>query len=385
MTRVTLETVTEAADSITARGEKPTVEAIRVALGGSPNTICHLLRAWRQTKAGQPAANTEVAQPEPAPDVVQDISSIEALPEVEHALDHLTATIMKTMTAQVERERAKAANTVQAVQSACDQKVSLARQAADQQVEDVQALAREAQAEADEMYAALSNTVETTEAERDALIGEVAQLECDIARLKDELDQARHDRDALMTQLASEKAKAAELSIQLDGAVEAKVSAMAETERLAAEMRDARNTHIAEIDRLHGSLADIRAVHAAELGRTSTLMEEVRVAHEAEITRMATAANRVDQALAEERAARRDEVARLTDQSREAGARAVRAEQRAEAIEAHLITAMTVPPEEAGVVNRQAPSVRPPAKSRQTGATATPSATAADADTLGAC
>ena len=46
---ITQDQVSQAADAITAAGERPTVERIRVHLGtGSPNTVTRMLDAWRQ-------------------------------------------------------------------------------------------------------------------------------------------------------------------------------------------------------------------------------------------------------------------------------------------------------------------------------------------------
>ena len=379
MSRVNAESVAEVAEAISSRGEKVTVEAIRMELGGSPNTICRLLRAWKEAKAGRPTAEPEPPQSEPETEA-QDIASVDDLPEVAHALDHLTITVLKTMTAHVERERTKAASTVQAVQAACDQKVGIVRQAADQQIAEVQAQARDALAEADENYAALSESLERTEETRDALIGEVAQLKVDIDRLKGDLDKTRRDSDALTAQLTCEKAKAAELAIQLDGAIEAKAVAVATTDRLAREMQDVRSAHLAEIGRLDGALADSRNAHAAELGRMTGLMEAMRHGHDGEISRLTAAADGAAQVLAEERATHKEEVARLTDQLREAGARATRAEQRAEALDARLNTMMAAPSVDGAVTaNRPAPVASPPARRRNVKAPV-PEVTAADAD-----
>ena len=378
MSRVNAESVAEVAEAISLRGEKPTVESIRMELGGSPNTICRLLRAWKEAKAGHPAAEPEAPQPETETEV-QDIASVDALPEIAHALDQLTATILKTMTTHVERERTKAASTVQAVQAACDQKVGIVRQAADQQIADVQAQARDALAEADENYDSLSECLEGTEATRDALIAEIAQIKIDIDRLKGDLDQARRDGDALTAQMVAEKAKAAELAIQLDGAIEAKAVAVATTDRLAGEMQDVRSAHLAEIGRLDGALTDCRNAHAAELGRMTGLMEAMRHGHDGEISRLTAAADGAAQVLAEERATHKEEVARLTDQLRDAGARATRAEQRAEALDARLNAMMAAPSVEGAVTaNRPAPVASPPARRRNVKAPV-PEVTAADA------
>lgn len=46
---ITQDQVNQAADAITAAGERPTVERIRAHLGtGSPNTVTRMLDVWRQ-------------------------------------------------------------------------------------------------------------------------------------------------------------------------------------------------------------------------------------------------------------------------------------------------------------------------------------------------
>ena len=56
---ITYEQVAATADALVGRGEKPTIQAIRDALGtGSPNTIHRHLTAWRsaQSPAERPPA-----------------------------------------------------------------------------------------------------------------------------------------------------------------------------------------------------------------------------------------------------------------------------------------------------------------------------------------
>jgi hypothetical protein len=45
--------VDAACEAIAARGETPTVEAVRLALGASPNTVTPMVRAWKE--ANKPA------------------------------------------------------------------------------------------------------------------------------------------------------------------------------------------------------------------------------------------------------------------------------------------------------------------------------------------
>jgi len=99
----------------------------------------------------------------------------------------------------------------------------------------------------------------------------------------------------------------------------------------------------------------------------------MRDSHAGEISRLTMAADG-------ERATHREEVARLTDQLRDAGARATRAEQRAEAMETRLNAMMAAPSVEGAVTaNRPAPVAHPPARRRNVKAPV-PEVTAADAD-----
>ena len=67
---ITQEQVNDAADTLVAAGEKPTVEKIRDALGtGSPNTVTRMLGMWRGTLAQR--LQDAMTLPEVAPEVGQ--------------------------------------------------------------------------------------------------------------------------------------------------------------------------------------------------------------------------------------------------------------------------------------------------------------------------
>jgi chromosome segregation ATPase len=68
---VTQDQVTDAADALLARGERPTIEKVRAKLGtGSPNTLLRLLEVWWAELAGRLAAQARAQLPG-VPETVQ--------------------------------------------------------------------------------------------------------------------------------------------------------------------------------------------------------------------------------------------------------------------------------------------------------------------------
>ena len=96
---VTQDAVFSAADALTARNIKPTLEAIRNEIGGSYNTLSPLLKAWRNQQSAQVATMLDM------PDAV--------------------LTNVKTMAAELWKvASAEAAARTHAVEEAAEQRVS---------------------------------------------------------------------------------------------------------------------------------------------------------------------------------------------------------------------------------------------------------------------
>jgi hypothetical protein len=88
---VTAETVAVAAEAITVRGERPSVNAVRREPGGgSPNAVLGHLRAWKSAQAVTPVepSTSESERPVEGP-----VATLDGLPEVGPAVDNLVKAV----------------------------------------------------------------------------------------------------------------------------------------------------------------------------------------------------------------------------------------------------------------------------------------------------
>lgn len=182
---ITYEEVAAAADALVADGERPTINAVRDALGtGSPNTIHRHLQAWKSTQA---PARREAAR----------------LP------DELAAALAEEIERQAARARA-----------------------------DAEQAALEAQQTAD----ALAATGEQLESEVDALTEQVAVLTGERDQVTDERDRLIEERDRLAAELERER-NALELEREQHADARNRVTTLTEQrDQLRTELADAQAT-----------------------------------------------------------------------------------------------------------------------------------------------
>ncbi|MDR3440580.1 DNA-binding protein [Telmatospirillum sp.] len=188
MALVTSESVASACEAIQAEGERPTVARVTAKLGGgSPNKVLPLLNEWKD-------AQRQGARPAPESSPQTDTGADVVTAEMDGAAENLKRGFLAMMAGFVEQERSRAQTAQQAIQAAAEQKVALARQAADQQIADIIA---QTKADVDEARAealAQAEQVEALTEERDEFSGRLTALQSDrdqlAAALKDE--QAAH-------------------------------------------------------------------------------------------------------------------------------------------------------------------------------------------------
>ena len=299
---VTEQSVEAAAEAIRGRGERPTIFRVRQELGGgSPNDIGPLLNAWKDAQRSAPPVEQPEVQEEPE---AREVAALEDLPELSQSLDDLLKTILTTVNAIVQRERAAATTAQQAIQSAADQKVRLAREAADQQMADLQTQTQadvaEAREEAQELGAALEQA-ETALAEKTA---EAAKIRCAAEQLDQSLAEAQEHalKANERATVAEQRAKSAEAQL-----AENKKAAAAEIARLNKLVESAEKARTAEISRLEKLIAEIRQDAADKVqsadAAVSKIRDEAATATTAANQRATRAEERADRAEARAEAA----------------------------------------------------------------------------------
>ncbi|ACI53300.1 mucin-associated surface protein (plasmid) [Gluconacetobacter diazotrophicus PA1 5] len=188
-TLISAETVMQAAEALVGRGEKPSVRKVRDELGGgSPNAILPLLNAWKDSQRGRPV---EAPKEEPRSEAGDLVSA-----EMDNAAERMKQGFLAMLTGFVDAERQKGQSVQQAIQAAADQKVALAREAADQQIADIQAQAgaelADARGEAMELAEALAGAT----AEAEGLTRRLEALQREVDRLTVELTAERQAHQA---------------------------------------------------------------------------------------------------------------------------------------------------------------------------------------------
>lgn len=276
-TGVTEEQVHTAADALTLRGERPTIERVRAELGtGSPNTLIrHLDTWWAQLGGRLSAQHVQVAMPDAPTSVAQAASSMWRL-----ALDH--ARFLAEHALQADREQLATLQTaVASERETAVQDVHKAQQARDE------ASARATAAE--QRVRDLDHWIGELTAQRNLLSAEHAALVTDHGHLTDRLREAN---EALVRQAADtlERIKDMETRDRL-----AENRWLAEVDRARQELRSS-NAHAqqalkearTELDALHGELATAQQA-AAAAARAQQASDIGRLALEAEVARLHTA------------------------------------------------------------------------------------------------
>ena len=178
--------VDAACEAMAARGETPTVEAVRLALGASPNTVTPLVRAWKE--ANKPARRVQAADAAP-------IEPGALPPALQRVLDALSGAIGKAVTEAEEAERRRARLAADAAVATALEQVADAQKLAADEREATEAVRREvgelqdALAAKDREIARLSGLL----SERDGVLAGL-RTEAAVANQKAEGERQRAER-----------------------------------------------------------------------------------------------------------------------------------------------------------------------------------------------
>lgn len=269
-TGVTESAVFEAADALVARGERPTIERLRAALGtGSPNTLLRHLDAWWRGLAARLDAHARALAIPEAPAHVQAAAThlwTCALAVAQEGADHRHAAAHQTLEAERaalrERDAEIRASRDAAVAEAAAAETRLAdlRRLADTQSDQVKDL----QQQRDVATAALETLQRTLETTRHAAAERLStalkereaadiQYRATEARWMRETDRARQETAALQRQLEREKTGYA----RERAALSAEIKAVRNKLRMSERNRAARDAEMLKprraIDRLQSS------------------------------------------------------------------------------------------------------------------------------------
>ncbi len=271
---VTENDVFEAADALVARGERPTIERLRTALGtGSPNTLLRHLDAWWTGLAARLDAHARaIALPEAPADVqaaathlwtrALTIAQERASQQIEAARQHLET----ERAALVEREAHATAERSAALDQAATAEARLAdlRRLADAQADQVKDL----QQQRDTAVAALDTLQRTLEATQRTDAERVSTLLRE-RELADRQSRAAEDRWMRETDRARQESAALHRQIERDKSEHAR-----ERATLADELKAARNdlrtserqraARDADVGRLQRDLERLRTVPSAK-------------------------------------------------------------------------------------------------------------------------
>jgi colicin import membrane protein len=228
--------VDAACEAIAARGERPTVERVRVELGGgSPNALTPMVRAWKEARQ-QPHADVQQvgihADPVPLPAAIQRV-----LDGMSAAVAGLAPAFGMAIAEVAEAERRRSRLEVDA------------------------AMAR-ARAEVEEARLAVQDERETTEAVRNEVVEQEQAMvakDQEIDRLTGLLAERDHALAALTTEAAVARQAAAGERLRAE-------RAEAEADRLRQERADGETAvreAIARAAKAEGEVAALRAEQAA--------------------------------------------------------------------------------------------------------------------------
>ncbi len=143
--RATKESVARAAEAVLTRGHKPTVMRVIEELGGgSPNTVLPLLNAWKEARPAGPPAVTDSLEPAVWP------------PDISSSVAALQGAVSRALAA----ERARSAETLSALQLACERRVAEIEGRAKTQIAEMR---EEAQALAEQLTAAQARASKSEE------------------------------------------------------------------------------------------------------------------------------------------------------------------------------------------------------------------------------
>lgn len=184
--------VDAACEAIAARGDVPTVELVRLALGASPNTVTPLVRAWKEANRPKRAAAMDLPPADP----------VAVSPAVQRALEMLSGAIVRTVTEAEDAERRRARAAADAAVAEAMEQVADARKLAADEREATEAVRREVE----DLQAAIAAKgqeiarLSTLLSERDATLAElrtaaaVADQRAEGERQRAERAEAEADR-----------------------------------------------------------------------------------------------------------------------------------------------------------------------------------------------
>lgn len=273
-TGVTEEQVHAAADALTLRGERPTIERVRAELGtGSPNTLIrHLDTWWAQLGGRLSAQQIQVAMPDAPASVAQAASALWRL-----ALDHARSLAEHALQADWE-QLATLQTAVVSERETAVQEVHTAQQARDE--------ARARAIAAEQRVRDLDHWVGELTGQRDRLSADHTALVTDHGRLTDRL---RETNEALVRQAADTVDRIQDIETR---ARMAENRWLAEVDRARQELRSSQANSQQELkgvrtalDTLRGELAT--AQHAAAAATRAHQASDIgRLALEAEVARL---------------------------------------------------------------------------------------------------
>lgn len=236
--------VNEAADTLVAAGENPTVEKIRARLGtGSPNTVIRMLDAWRSTLAQR--MQDVLALPEVPVEVGQAFAELWRL-AIAHAsmlandaLAHEKNALFAAKTSLVQERKVWEISLAEAQSNIAECSTKLAH--ADVQLTERHALLMQLESQRSDLQQQrdrLTVQFEGQRAELEVLRVDHAALQEHMRTVEDrahrQVDEARQETKALQQRLEREQRESAKYVVQLTGQLEVMRKAAQNAEKTAA-------------------------------------------------------------------------------------------------------------------------------------------------------
>jgi chromosome segregation ATPase len=297
---ITYEEVAAAADALVADGERPTINAVRDALGtGSPNTIHRHLQAWKATQA--PARREAARLPDElavalAEEIERQAARARADAEQAALEAQQTADDLAAVGEELESQVADLTELAELLSGERDQVTD----AHDKLLEERDRIASELDRERvalereREQHADARNRIITLTEQRDQLKTELIEAQASVKQAVQGQVQAERDAAVLVAKLDGEQAKSADLADRLTS--EKAEARQAITERQAAldAVSGELMAALKRIAELEHEIADQRRQADAERVENQRLKEENRTL-EAEAQRLGAEVLRLQQ------------------------------------------------------------------------------------------